>query len=167
MLHLEISFQLPAPIVSPLNLVYFGIIINIATNQVRKSNYQFVILNIASANLDKLDKIWSYLDKALKCLGALLLQCYFDLRTIVLFATHFFYVPIYVSFDFSHFVLWCLMLRKNSMILPASFGYSILANMRHDMKHHFSQSWLYLVTHTPYFCTGKAFNINFAVFHFM
>ena len=73
MLHLEISFQLPAPIVSPLNLVYFGIIINIATNQVRKSNYQFVILNIASANLDKLDKIWSYLDEALKCLGALLL----------------------------------------------------------------------------------------------
>ena len=56
MLHLEISFQLPAPIVSPLNLVYFGIIINVVTNQVRKSNYQFVILNIASANLDKLDK---------------------------------------------------------------------------------------------------------------
>ena len=56
MLHLEISFQLPAPIVSPLNLVYFGIIVNIVTNQVRKSNYQFVILNIASANLDKLDK---------------------------------------------------------------------------------------------------------------
>ena len=40
------------------------------------------------------------------------------MRTVVLFATHFFYVPIYVSYNFSHFVLWYLILRRNSIIMP-------------------------------------------------